>query len=131
LVIHDRDAHDDVLRILDEEGAPARFVMHCFSGDAVFARACLDRGGWLSFAGTVTFKNAEPVRDALRVAPIDRILVETDAPYLTPTPHRGRPNASYLVPLTVRAMAQSRDDDLEVLCEALETNTDAAFGGSW
>ena len=69
LVIHDRDAHDDVLRILDEEGAPERFVMHCFSGDAAFARACLDRGGWLSFAGTVTFKNAEPVRDALRVAP--------------------------------------------------------------
>jgi TatD DNase family protein len=131
LVIHDRDAHDDVLRILDEEGAPERFVMHCFSGDAAFARACLDRGGWLSFAGTVTFKNAEPVRDALRVAPLDRILVETDAPYLTPTPHRGRPNASYLVPLTVRAMAQTRGDDLLRLCEAVESNTDTAFGGSW
>jgi TatD DNase family protein len=131
LVIHDRDAHEDVLRILDEEGAPARFVMHCFSGDAAFARACLDRGGWLSFAGTVTFKNAEPVRDALRVAPLDRVLVETDAPYLTPSPHRGRPNASYLVPLTVRAMAQTRGDDLEKLCEAIDSNTNAAFGGSW
>jgi TatD DNase family protein len=131
LVIHDRDAHADVLRILDEEGAPERFVMHCFSGDAAFARACLDRGGWLSFAGTVTFKNAEPVRDALRVAPLDRILVETDAPYLTPTPHRGRPNASYLVPLTIRAMSQTRGDDLRTLCEAVETNTDTAFGGSW
>jgi TatD DNase family protein len=131
LVIHDRDAHDDVVRILDEEGAPERFVMHCFSGDAAFARACLDRGGWLSFAGTVTFKNAEPVREALRVAPLDRVLVETDAPYLTPTPHRGRPNASYLVPLTIRAMAQARGDDIETLCEAVDSNTDAAFGGSW
>ena len=131
LVIHDRDAHDDVLRILDEEGVPERFVMHCFSGDADLARACLDRGGWLSFAGTVTFKNAEPVRDALRLAPQDRVLVETDAPYLTPTPHRGRPNASYLVPLTMRAMAQTRDEDLEGLCAAVEANTDAAFGGTW
>ncbi|MBA2464345.1 MAG: TatD family hydrolase, partial [Nocardioidaceae bacterium] len=95
LVIHDRDAHGDVLRILDEEGVPDRFVMHCFSGDADFAGACLDRGAWLSFAGTVTFKNAEPLREALLVAPQDRVLVETDAPYLTPTPYRGRPNASF------------------------------------
>ncbi|MFL6136123.1 MAG: TatD family hydrolase, partial [Nocardioidaceae bacterium] len=79
LVIHDRDAHADVLRILDEEGVPGRFVMHCFSADASFARGCLDRGGWLSFAGTVTFKNAEPLREALRVVPQDRVLVETDA----------------------------------------------------
>ena len=105
LVIHDRDAHDDVLRIVDEVGAPDRWVMHCFSGDAEFARRCLDRGAYLSFAGTVTFKNAEPLREALRVAPQDRILVETDAPYLTPMPYRGRPNASYLVPLTMRSMA--------------------------
>lgn len=131
LVIHDRDAHDDVLRVLDDEGVPDRFVMHCFSGDADFARACLDRGGWLSFAGTVTFKNAEPLREALRIAPSDRILVETDAPYLTPTPYRGRPNASYLVPLTVRAMAQVRGDDLEGLCAALDANTETAFGGGW
>jgi TatD DNase family protein len=131
LVIHDRDAHDDVLRVLDEEGLPDRVVMHCFSGDADFARACLDRGAWLSFAGTVTFKNAEPLREALRVTPRDRILVETDAPYLTPTPYRGRPNASYLVPLTVRSMAETLDTDLEELCAAVDANTDAAFGGPW
>lgn len=131
LVIHDRDAHDDVLRILDEEGAPDRWVMHCFSGDAAFARACLDRGAHLSFAGTVTFKNAQPVRDALVITPRDRVLVETDAPYLTPTPYRGRPNASYLVPLTVRAMAEVRGDDLEELCRAIEAATETAFGGTW
>ena len=131
LVIHDRDAHDDVLRVLDDEGPPERFVMHCFSGDADFARACLDRGGWLSFAGTVTFKNAAYLREALRVAPRDRILVETDAPYLTPMPYRGRPNASYLVPLTMRSMAETRGEDLEALCEAVEANTFAAFGGPW
>jgi TatD DNase family protein len=131
LVIHDRDAHRDVLRVVDDEGAPERVVMHCFSGDAEFARACLDRGFWLSFAGTVTFKNAEPLREALRVAPEDRVLVETDAPFLTPTPYRGRPNASYLVPLTVRRMAEERSADLEALCAAVERNTFAAFGGPW
>ncbi|HEX6247155.1 MAG TPA: TatD family hydrolase [Nocardioidaceae bacterium] len=131
LVIHDRDAHDDVLRILDEEGAPERVVMHCFSGDADFARACLDRGAWLSFAGTVTFKNAAPLREALRVTPRDRVLVETDAPYLTPMPYRGRPNASYLVPLTLRSMAETRGEDLGVLCAAVDANTDEAFGGPW
>lgn len=131
LVIHDRDAHADVLRVVDSEGAPDRWVMHCFSGDADFARECLDRGAWLSFAGPVTFKNAEPLREALRATPLDRVLVETDAPYLTPTPYRGRPNASYLVPLTVRAMAEVRGDDLETLCRAIDANTEAAFGGSW
>lgn len=131
LVIHDRDAHDEVLRVLDEEGVPERWVMHCFSGDADFARACLDRGAHLSFAGTVTFKNAQPLRDALVVAPLDRILVETDAPYLTPSPHRGRSNASYLVPLTVRAMAEVRGEDLETLCAALDSTTERAFGGAW
>ncbi len=131
LVIHDRDAHQDVLRVLDEEGVPDRWVMHCFSGDADFARACLDRGAHLSFAGTITFKNAQPVRDALELAPLDRILVETDAPYLSPTPYRGRPNASYLVPYTVRAMAETRGDDLETLCVAVQTNTFHAFGGAW
>jgi TatD DNase family protein len=131
LVVHDRDAHDDVLRLLDEEGAPERTVMHCFSGDADFARACAERGFWLSFAGTVTFRNAQPLRDALAVAPSDRILVETDAPFLTPAPHRGQPNAPYLVPHTVRAMAAVRAVDLVELCQAIEANTEAAFGGAW
>jgi TatD DNase family protein len=131
LVIHDRDAHAEVLAVLDEEGAPERWVMHCFSGDAEFARECLDRGAYLSFAGTVTFKNAQPLRDALELAPRDRVLVETDAPYLTPMPYRGRTNASYLVPLTMRAMAEARGDDLAALCAAVNANTEAAFGGAW
>ena len=131
LVVHDRDAHEDVLAMLDEYGAPDRTVLHCFSGDADFARRCLDRGAYLSFAGTVTFKNAGYLREALAIAPLDRILVETDAPFLTPVPYRGRPNASYLIPLTVRAMAEVRGDDLERLCAAISVNTDAAFGGSW
>ncbi|MDF9715070.1 TatD family hydrolase [Nocardioides sp. ChNu-153] len=131
LVIHDRDAHAAVLDVLDAVGAPDRWVMHCFSGDAAFARACLDRGAHLSFAGTVTFKNAGDLREALVVTPLDRVLVETDAPYLTPTPYRGRPNASYLVPVTVRAMAQTRGDDLGELCAAIERTTFAAFGGPW
>ena len=131
LVIHDRDAHADVLRVVDEQGAPDRVVMHCFSGDAGFAQHCLDRGFWLSFAGTVTFKNAGDLRDALRATPIDRVLVETDAPFLTPAPYRGRPNASYLVPVTVRAMAEVRGDDLTTLCQTIERNTFEAFGGAW
>lgn len=131
LMIHDRDAHDDVLAVLAEVGAPQRWVMHCFSGDATFARRCLDRGAYLSFAGTVTFKNAEPLREALRVVPRDRILVETDAPFLTPHPYRGQDNASYLIPLTMRAMAETRGDDLEALCAAVDANTSAAYGGRW
>ncbi|GAB6986237.1 TatD family hydrolase [Nocardioides pyridinolyticus] len=131
LVIHDRDAHADVLRVLDSEGVPDRWVMHCFSGDADFARECLDRGAFLSFAGTVTFKNASDLREALAVTPQDRVLVETDAPYLTPMPHRGRTNASYLVPLTMRVMAEVRRDDLGELCAAIDANTDVAFGGRW
>jgi TatD DNase family protein len=131
LVVHDRDAHDEVLDVIDAEGAPERWVMHCFSGNPRFARACLDRGAWLSFAGTVTFKNAQPLRDALAVTPQDRVLVETDAPFLTPTPFRGRPNASYLVPVTVRAMAEVRGEDLTALCEAIDANTESAFGGAW
>jgi len=131
LVIHDRDAHADVLRVLDEEGIPERTVMHCFSGDAEFAQACVDRGAFLSFAGTVTFKNAENVRDGLRTAPMDKILVETDAPFLTPEPFRGRPNASFLIPLTVRFMAGIVGVSVEELCRNIAKNTEHAFGGPW
>jgi TatD DNase family protein len=131
LVVHDRDAHDAVLDLLDVEGPPDRLVMHCFSGDAAFARACLDRGAYLSFAGTVTFKNNLPVQEALAITPLDRILTETDAPFLTPMPHRGRPNASFLVPYTVRFMAERRGVAVEELCRALDANAAAAFGGSW
>lgn len=131
LVIHDRDSHAEVLAVLDEVGAPERWVMHCFSGDAEFAAECLERGAYLSFAGTVTFKNAEPLREALRLAPLDRVLVETDAPFLTPEPWRGRPNGSYLIPATVRAMAATRGTDLLELCRAIDENTERAFGGTW
>lgn len=131
LVVHDREAHADVLTVLDERVMPRRTVLHCFSGDVAFAQACLDRGAFLSFSGTVTFANAQRLREALVIAPLDRILVETDAPFLTPVPHRGRPNASYLIPTTVRAMAKVRGDALEDLCRAIDTNTDTAFGGHW
>ncbi|MBB5478988.1 TatD DNase family protein [Micromonospora parathelypteridis] len=128
LVIHDRDAHSDVLRILDDEGAPERVVLHCFSGDADFARECVRRGYLLSFAGTVTFASANALREAAALTPLDQILVETDAPYLTPTPHRGRPNASYLIPLTVRALAATTGSDVDELCAAISANGDRAFG---
>jgi len=128
LVIHDRDAHDDILRILEEEGAPDRVVFHCFSGDARMASYCADRGWWCSFAGVVTYKNAEALREALRVLPREAILVETDAPYLTPVPHRGKVNASYLIPHTVRSMAEVRGVELESLCQDLWDNSQRAFG---
>jgi TatD DNase family protein len=128
LVIHDRDAHADVLRVLDEEGAPSTVVLHCFSGDASFATECVKRGYLLSFAGTVTFKNAGQLREAARVAPLDQILVETDAPYLTPMPYRGRPNASYLIPLTVRFLAETKGADLAALCTAISTTGTRVFG---
>jgi TatD DNase family protein len=128
LVIHDRDAHDDVLRILAEEGAPDRVVFHCFSGDAAMAEHCAQRGWYLSFAGTVTFKNADRLRAALAVAPLERLLVETDAPYLTPMPYRGRPNASYLIPHTLRAMAAVKGVDEDTMATAVAAATAAAFG---
>lgn len=128
LVIHDRDAHAEVLRILDDEGAPDTVVLHCFSGDAAFAAECVRRGYLLSFAGTVTFASAGALREAAASTPIDQILVETDAPYLTPTPHRGRPNASYLIPLTVRALAASTGADLDELCAAISATGDRVFG---
>jgi TatD DNase family protein len=127
LVIHDRDSHDDVLRILEDAGPPDRVVFHCFSGDTAMAKHCVERGWWLSFAGTVTFKNAQGLRDALAVTPLDRVLVETDAPFLTPSPYRGRPNASYLVPHTVRAMAEVLGVGEDSLCTAIAANTEAAF----
>ncbi|WP_097317826.1 TatD family hydrolase [Paractinoplanes atraurantiacus] len=128
LIIHDRDAHQDVLRILDSEGAPDTVVMHCFSGDAEFAAECVRRGFYLSFAGTVTFASAGSLREAAVLTPPSQIMVETDAPYLTPVPHRGRPNASYLIPLTVRALAETRGDDLDELCAAISANGDRVFG---
>lgn len=131
LQIHDRDAHEAVLDVLDQVGTPERWVMHCFSGDAEFAKRCLDRGAYLSFSGTVTFGNAGDLREALAITPKDRILVETDAPFLTPTPHRGKTNSAYLIPVTVRAMAAVRGVDLEELCLQINENTDAAFGGAW
>ncbi|WP_374928072.1 TatD family hydrolase [Kytococcus sedentarius] len=128
LQIHDRDAHDDVLRILAEEGAPDRTVMHCFSGDITMARECVERGYMLSFAGTVTFKNARELRDALAVVPLENLLVETDAPYLTPHPHRGAPNAPYLVPLTVRTMASTLNVSVPELCTAISQNSERVYG---
>ncbi|WP_129668382.1 TatD family hydrolase [Phytoactinopolyspora endophytica] len=130
LVIHDRDAHDDILRVLDDTQLPDRVVFHCFSGDAAMARHCAERGWFLSFAGPVTFKNAESLRSALREVPLEQVLVETDAPFLTPHPFRGRPNASYLVPLTVRSVAEVLGRDLEETCSMIQTSTSRAFG-SW
>ena len=130
LVIHDRDAHADVLRVLDEEGAPDTVVLHCFSGDEAFAIECVKRGYLLSFAGTVTFTNAPNLREAAKVTPLDQLLVETDAPFLTPMPHRGRPNAPYLIPLTVRALAAVKEVDLDELCAGIAATGERAFG-SW
>lgn len=128
LQIHDREAHDDVLAILDECGAPERVVLHCFSGDARFARACLDRGFHLSFAGTLTFKGSTGLREAAAIVPLDRVLVETDAPYLAPHPYRGRPNDSYLLPHTVRALAQARTVGVAQLCEAIAATSERLYG---
>ncbi|MET9670042.1 TatD family hydrolase [Streptomyces sp. NPDC006475] len=128
LVIHDREAHADVLRILAEEGAPARTVFHCYSGDADMAEICAAAGYYMSFAGNVTFKNAQPLRDALAVAPRELVLVETDAPFLTPVPYRGRPNAPYLIPVTLRAMAVVKGLDEDTLAAAVAANTAEAFG---
>ncbi|MCL7428639.1 TatD family hydrolase [Streptomyces sp. YS415] len=127
LVIHDRDAHADVLRVLKEEGAPERTVFHCYSGDAEMAEICAAAGYFMSFAGNVTFKNARDLREAVAVAPLELLLVETDAPFLTPAPYRGRPNAPYLIPVTVRAMAAVRGIDEDALATALGANTARAF----
>ncbi|MFW6597351.1 TatD family hydrolase [Propionibacteriaceae bacterium Y2011] len=130
LVVHDRDAHEVLADILDAEGWPERVVMHCFSGDAAFARRCLDHGAFLSFPGTVTFPANTDLQEACRITPLGSLLTETDAPFLTPAPHRGRPNASYLIPHTARFIAELRGADLVEVCTALGENADRAFG-SW
>lgn len=127
LIIHDREAHDDVLRIMDDEGHPNRVILHCFSGDADFARAATERGWYCSFAGVITFKNAQSTRDAAAVVPPELALVETDAPFLTPTPHRGKRNGAYLVPLTVRALADVLDLGESEMCDVLWANSARAF----
>ncbi|MET8157195.1 TatD family hydrolase [Sphaerisporangium sp. NPDC005289] len=128
LVIHDRDAHDDVLRVLAEEGAPEVVVFHSFSGDAEMARRCVQAGYVMSFSGPVTYKNAAYLREAARVAPPELVLVETDAPYLPPTPHRGKPNAPYLIPLTLRCLAEVKGTPVDDLARAISANGERVFG---
>lgn len=128
LMIHDRDAHDDVLRVLREEGAPDKVIFHCFSGDEEMAKECVASGFILSFAGTVTFSNAPQLRAALLHVPLEQLLVETDAPFLTPTPYRGKPNAPYLIPVTIRAIAEVRGEDPEVIAAAVSETATRVFG---
>ena len=128
LQIHDRDAHSEVIKTLLRVGAPERTVFHCFSGDAEMARTCTDLGWYLSFSGTVTFKNAGYLREALEVIPRGRILVETDAPYLTPHPLRGRPNSPYLIPVTLRAMAAHLGTDVSMLAAQITSTTEEVYG---
>ncbi len=126
--IHDRDAHDDVVETLLRVGAPERTVFHCFSGDAELARICADNGWYVSVAGTSTFKNADALRDALRVVPRNRLLIETDAPYLTPMPYRGRPNSPYMIPYTLRALALTLEADVSMLAAQIASNSEEAYG---
>lgn len=130
LQIHDRDAHDDVVATLKRMGAPRRTVMHCFSGDAALARICNDNGWYMSFSGTVTFKNAPALREALAVVRPELVLAETDAPFLTPEPYRGRSNAPYLLPHTLRLMADVTGEPLDELCARIAANTEKVYG-SW
>jgi TatD DNase family protein len=128
LQIHDRDAHREVLETLLRVGAPERTVFHCFSGDVEFARTCAEHGWYLSFAGTVTFKNAPVLRDVLASVPRRLVLVETDAPFLTPVPYRGRPNSAYLIPNTLRAMAAHLETDVSMLAALVSSNTEEVYG---
>ncbi|QWT23810.1 TatD family hydrolase [Subtercola sp. PAMC28395] len=128
--IHDRDAHSEVIATLKRVGAPERTVFHCFSGDAELARICAENGWYMSFAGNVTFKNAGNLREALEVCPRSLLLVETDAPFLTPMPNRGRPNAPYLLPFTLRAMAAHLGTDASMLAAQISSNTELVYG-SW
>ncbi|PRI10131.1 TatD family hydrolase [Leucobacter massiliensis] len=128
LQIHDRDAHDEVVATLLRVGAPERTVFHCFSGDVRLARICNEHGWYMSFAGTTTFKNAPRLREALVVAKPELVLAETDAPFLTPEPYRGRPNAPYLLPHTVRRMAETLEEPLEEVCARIAANTERVYG---
>ena len=128
LMIHDREAHADVLRILEEEGPPPRVVFHCFSGDVAMVKQCAEAGYVMSFAGNVTFTNAQPLRDAAAVAPADLLLAETDAPFLTPVPNRGRPNAPAQVAYTLRCLAEVRGLDLAELCDTVTATAERTFG---
>lgn len=128
LVIHDRDSHDDVLSILLEVGAPDKTIFHCFSGDEVMAKTCIERGYILSFAGTLTFKNAPALREAVKLVPIDQLLVETDSPFLSPMPNRGALNTPANIATIVRAMAAERNQDLGELANALSDNGERIFG---
>lgn len=128
LQIHDRDAHNAVISTLKRVGAPERTILHCFSGDAALARICNDNGWYMSFAGTVTFKNAPALREALSVARPELVLAETDAPFLTPEPFRGRPNAPYMLPNTLRFMAQTLDQPVDEFCARIAQNTEKVYG---
>jgi len=128
LVIHDRDSHEDVLSVLLEVGAPEKTVFHCFSGDVEMAKTCIDRGYILSFAGTMTFKNAPALREAVKLVPHDQLLVETDSPFLAPMPHRGALNTPAQIANIVRAMAAERDEDVAELATALSVNAERIFG---
>ena len=128
LVIHDRDSHDDVLSVLLEVGAPEKTVFHCFSGDVEMAKTCIERGYILSFAGTMTFKNAPALREAVKLVPHDQLLVETDSPFLAPMPHRGALNTPAQIANIVRAMAAERNEDVAELATALSDNAERIFG---
>jgi TatD DNase family protein len=128
LQIHDREAHRDVVATLRRVGAPERTVFHCFSGDAELAATLAENGWYASFAGTVTFKNAPDLRDALEALPRRLVLIETDAPYLTPVPFRGRPNSAYLIPHTLRAMAAHLGTDVSMLAALISSNTEEVYG---
>ena len=130
LMIHDRDAHDEVVETLLRVGAPEKVVFHCYSGATDLAQICNDKGWYMSFAGNITIKRNQHLRDSLAMARKELILIETDAPFLAPEPFRGRPNAPYLVPITARFMAEVRGEDLNQLCTQLAANTEAAYG-SW
>ncbi len=127
LMIHDRDAHEDVLRILEEEGAPEQVVFHCFSGDEHIARRCVDAGYVLSFAGTVSFRNARGLHEAARIVPSGQYLVETDAPFLTPHPFRGRPNEPYCAAYTVRHLATFRGEAVHEVAESVRVTAERVF----